>query len=813
MRGRYKKTQIKQNIWPDALFQMAATSIAAFLCFYSALWMLQDVFPDWKVLPQTHAVAIVLVFVTAIVYEIVIKVIPRFQAVFRLFVPGVYAGAACRFIKSDQIDFEDGACAFVSQYLEKWNRQMKTNFVIWHGKTELISFSFSICFVLALFVVMSLARCLGKRMILLVLPVLALCLTLLSGYAPGGKGIGLLFAAWLFLSACSESDRSANTDVWRLSKKRRRKRGILVAATAQDGRKRFFTKMLRIFMPISAAVFALAIYFASSYFLEVPASGLMEKAVQANQFQKSAEQRISQLASAFITSRNVGINNTAPHYTGREVMKITASQKPASDLYLKGFCATDYENGAWVYNDGVFADACEKNGYQEQSTAEELLNLPYKLFQTSPNEIDKQEIDYTIQYTGLWNRFAYLPYLVDLAALEDEVTFLGDSTIQKNWGRRSIHVRALNHSLGYNVSEFTPQEGITDVSVFYDEFVKDVYRDQFKRPEGFETDNENSVYLQMLQDMVSSNNARIMYAQFVCRMLKRNYEYSLNLDAVPDGEDPIEYFINESGKGYCVHFASAAVYLLRNIGIPARYVSGYHVDAKSFQESEGGYIASVVDRDAHAWAEIYLSNTGWVPIDPTPSARERARQNGQAQAGQETDTETKPEDQETDSQDDQQPEDTQSDQETEDDQKESQDQGAADGNGRKSWLDKVRTVCIFILPFLAFFLAVVLLCRLVHMYRSFPQKEIQKGLYRQAVGRINRRIYRKLRLRGKARRQDMTDAVYEKELKLAYQTVSGQEWAHYIGVTKAAVFSGNGISREDACFCLKIYDRILKWHG
>lgn len=813
MRGRYKKKQVKQNIWPDALFQTAATSIAAFLCFYSALWMLQDIFPDWKVLQQTHAVAIALVFVTATVYEIVIKAIPRFQAVFRLFVPVVYAQAAYHFIKPDRIDFEDGACAFVSQYLEKWNRQMKTNFVIWHGKAEWISFSFSICYVLALLVVMCLALCLGRRMILLVLPVLALCLTLLAGHAPGGKGIGLLFAAWLFLSACSESDRRANTDVWRLSKKRRRKWGILVAATAQDGRKRFFTKMLRICMPISAAVFALAIYFASSYFLEVPASRLMEKAAQANQFQKSAEQRLSQLASSFVTSRNVGINNTAPHYTGREVMKITASQKPVSDLYLKGFCATDYENGAWVSNDGVFADACEKNGYQEQSTAKELLNLPYKLFQTSPNEIDKQEIDYTIQYTGLWNRYAYLPYLVDLSALGDEVSFLGDSTIQKNWGRRSIHVRAWNHSLGYHVSEFTPQVGIPDVSVFYDEFVEDVYCGQFKRPEGLESDYENSVYLQMLQDRVASNQARIMYAQFVCGMLKRNYEYSLNLDAVPDGEDPVEYFINESGKGYCVHFASAAVYLLRNIGIPARYVSGYHVDAKSFQESEEGYTASVIDRDAHAWAEIYLSNTGWVPIDPTPSSRERARQNGQAEAGQETDTETRAEDQETDSQDDQQPEDTQSDQETEDDQKESQDQGTVGGNGRKSWLDKVRTVCIFILPFLAIFLVVVLLCRLVHMYCSFPKKEIQKGLYRQAVGRINRRIYRKLRLRGKARRHDMTDAAYEKELKLTYQAVSGQDWAHYIRVTKAAVFSGNGISREDACFCLKIYDRILKWYG
>ena len=94
----------------------------------------------------------------------------------------------------------------------------------------------------------------------------------------------------------------------------------------------------------------------------------------------------------------------------------------------------------------------------------------------------------------------------------------------------------------------------------------------------------------------------------------RNWgRYDLNTPRVPAGEDFALYFLTESRRGYCVHFASAAVLLLRSAGFPARYVTGYAVDGP------GGQWNDVTEDDAHAWVEYYLPGAGWLPIDPTPA--------------------------------------------------------------------------------------------------------------------------------------------------------------------------------------------------
>ncbi len=103
--------------------------------------------------------------------------------------------------------------------------------------------------------------------------------------------------------------------------------------------------------------------------------------------------------------------------------------------------------------------------------------------------------------------------------------------------------------------------------------------------------------------------------------LKSNASYNLDVPNTPKGEDFIEYFLFESHEGYCAHFASAAVMVLRYLGIPARYAADYSVPQGDFERNEDGtYSAVVLDRQAHAWAEIYLDGIGWVPVEMTPGA-------------------------------------------------------------------------------------------------------------------------------------------------------------------------------------------------
>ena len=92
-------------------------------------------------------------------------------------------------------------------------------------------------------------------------------------------------------------------------------------------------------------------------------------------------------------------------------------------------------------------------------------------------------------------------------------------------------------------------------------------------------------------------------------------------DAVKNGKVKsnsfAEYFLTESRRGYCVHFATATVMLLRANGIPARYVTGY---ASADWEAET--VNYVTDRDSHAWVEYYEEGKGWFVLDPTPGIGE-----------------------------------------------------------------------------------------------------------------------------------------------------------------------------------------------
>lgn len=82
-----------------------------------------------------------------------------------------------------------------------------------------------------------------------------------------------------------------------------------------------------------------------------------------------------------------------------------------------------------------------------------------------------------------------------------------------------------------------------------------------------------------------------------------------------EAADPTASFLFGDLTGYCVHFAHAATYLFRSLGIPARVAAGYAVE-----EGDRGTGSSLLLRgeNAHAWPEIYLEGIGWVVMDPAP---------------------------------------------------------------------------------------------------------------------------------------------------------------------------------------------------
>ena len=70
------------------------------------------------------------------------------------------------------------------------------------------------------------------------------------------------------------------------------------------------------------------------------------------------------------------------------------------------------------------------------------------------------------------------------------------------------------------------------------------------------------------------------------------------------------------GAGVCQDFAHLLLGVLRKRGIPARYVSGYLVPQN--ENNPAAKLEEVIGGQAsHAWAEAYIPDSGWVPLDPT----------------------------------------------------------------------------------------------------------------------------------------------------------------------------------------------------
>jgi protein-glutamine gamma-glutamyltransferase len=108
----------------------------------------------------------------------------------------------------------------------------------------------------------------------------------------------------------------------------------------------------------------------------------------------------------------------------------------------------------------------------------------------------------------------------------------------------------------------------------------------------------------------------------------REGRYTYTLEPALLGAHPVDDFLFGTREGFCEHFSSAFVFLMRSAGVPARVVTGYHGGELNSFDS----IITVRQSDAHAWAEVYLGARGWVRVDPTAAAVPGRVESGLARA-------------------------------------------------------------------------------------------------------------------------------------------------------------------------------------
>ncbi|MFY4777298.1 DUF4129 domain-containing transglutaminase family protein [Metabacillus sp. RGM 3146] len=97
-----------------------------------------------------------------------------------------------------------------------------------------------------------------------------------------------------------------------------------------------------------------------------------------------------------------------------------------------------------------------------------------------------------------------------------------------------------------------------------------------------------------------------------------DYSYNIIEVAVPGPDDDyVDQFLFDSMKGYCDNFSTSMVVLLREAGIPSRWVKGYSEGEYQSTNASGLMQYDVTNNNAHSWVEVYFEGIGWVPFEPT----------------------------------------------------------------------------------------------------------------------------------------------------------------------------------------------------
>ncbi len=364
----------------------------------------------------------------------------------------------------------------------------------------------------------------------------------------------------------------------------------------------------------------------------------------------------------FIGGLNSGHFSRADRITfENETALIVTMPEVKAPVYLKGYNGAVYTASGWEDLDS-----------QDENTYKELLysqfgHLAHEQIYHVMNQLFEEEKgifssllklgSFTlcrgtmeVHYNKANTRYIYGPYSYQISQFKNknEINYIGDSYIapkrsQKDYTFEFCMWDNLNKEqteiLAENMDKLFENKTYSEFESKYREFVHRVY-----------TVLPNGSNKAELLGLSADEDAAVWEKIEAVQEYLSGYEYSLAPGAMPEKADFVDYFLFENKKGYCVHFASAAVLLLRSLGVPARYAEGYLItegDIKNAQKagvtnlffrtaevfdddfsvwdtSAAWYNDTVTrkrieikDYNAHAWVEVYFDKIGWVPVEMT----------------------------------------------------------------------------------------------------------------------------------------------------------------------------------------------------
>lgn len=288
-----------------------------------------------------------------------------------------------------------------------------------------------------------------------------------------------------------------------------------------------------------------------------------------------------------------------------DAYRVWVDRLPEGSLYLKGFLGGVYEKDAWkAMNEGHLDRYYRENGLILPDDYAELVNIGYEAVSAQPG-VDSGAEHIAIEELGGRGSYSVYPYGV---LLTEEYQVHSDGSVArkgKNYEFDYLFLRGNGGS--YSLSG--------DWQRLEQQYRQYVYDSFLEYPEERLPELTDALHRAQIR-----TDSTLACASDLMHFLEKQAVYDLDAGRNPADTDFVEYFLFESHKGYCVHFASAGVLAFRYFGIPARYATGYVVSPGDFTRDGDGYTAVLTGEQAHAWVEIYLDVVGWVPVEMTPGA-------------------------------------------------------------------------------------------------------------------------------------------------------------------------------------------------